>query len=417
MNDSREYSIWNTPLSELLRGRIRQGTFKVEQRIDAFATVRQSDLPESAKSMIVQVVKKTRLWKHEKQEIAEEMVAHFADGIAAGGRAEDLIATFGDVRKAAKLMRRAKKRNRPLWWRLMRGSAQALACFVLFYIGLVLLLSLRHPYLRTDYLAILNASTPNAPESDRAWPIYRDAWAKARIWKFDDAPLRVSDERTARWSRPGDDRWPDAVAFLRDRQQLLNALREAGQKPSLGWEFRTAGMETWPAEDRAAFTDQAASTKPVGTWISDKLMAQSMIGILLPYLSQMRVSATLLAADLRWAASEGDADRVLADYRALVGMARQCGEAPILVNQLVELGILGVADATLMEINHSSPQSLEKCRVELLHVMSSMSMLKMNLAGERMCFMDMVQRVYSDDGKGDGTPTLDGMRVMGSLSR
>lgn len=420
MNDTRarEYTIWNTPLSVLLRGKIGPGTFKVEQRIDPLATVRQSDLPEPAKVMIAQVLKKTRLWEYEKQEIAEELLAHFADGITAGGRVEDLIASFGDVRKAAKLMRRAKKRNRPLWWKLMRGSARAFAWFLLFYIGLALLLSLRHPNPRTDYVALLNTSTANAPESDRAWPIYRDAWTKARMWKFDDASLRVSDDRTARWSRPGDDRWPDAVAFLRDHQQLLDSLREAGQKPSLGWEFRTGGMETWPAEDRAAFTDQPASKKPANTLFSDELMAHSTIAILLPYLSEMRASATLLAADIRWAASEGDAKRVLADYRALVGMARQCGEAPILVNQLVELGILAVADETLMAINQSSPQSLEKCRVELLHVMaSSTPMLKMNLAGERMCFMDMVQRVYSDDGEGDGAPTLDGMRVMGNLSR
>jgi len=31
-------------------------------------------------------VKNTRLWKHERQEIAEEMVAHFADGIGPAGR-------------------------------------------------------------------------------------------------------------------------------------------------------------------------------------------------------------------------------------------------------------------------------------------------------------------------------------------
>ena len=64
MNDIREYTIWNTPLSVLLRGRIGPGAAK--QRIDAVATVRQSDLPEPAKAMIVQVIKKTRLWKYEK---------------------------------------------------------------------------------------------------------------------------------------------------------------------------------------------------------------------------------------------------------------------------------------------------------------------------------------------------------------
>ena len=66
MNDVREYTIWNTPLSELLRGRIGPGAAKARQWIDAVATVRQSDLPEPAKAMIVQVIRKTRLWKYEK---------------------------------------------------------------------------------------------------------------------------------------------------------------------------------------------------------------------------------------------------------------------------------------------------------------------------------------------------------------
>src|SRR5688500_15815926 len=90
-----------TPLLDLLRGRV-SGRLDVRRRLDASA------LPPAARVLVGRVVKRTRLWRVEKLDVAEELVSHFADGLAAGESADDLVAAFGDERQAARLIRRAK---------------------------------------------------------------------------------------------------------------------------------------------------------------------------------------------------------------------------------------------------------------------------------------------------------------------
>ena len=46
--------------------------------------------------------------------MADELIAHFADARDAG--TADPVAAFGDARAAAKLIRRGKRRGRPLVW-------------------------------------------------------------------------------------------------------------------------------------------------------------------------------------------------------------------------------------------------------------------------------------------------------------
>ena len=84
-----------------------------------------SGLSTEVQDVIRRVVTGTRLWRRERHALTIELIAHFGDGLDAGRSAEDLIKTFGDPKLAAKLMRRAKKRNRPLWWQIGRRSLQA----------------------------------------------------------------------------------------------------------------------------------------------------------------------------------------------------------------------------------------------------------------------------------------------------
>ena len=58
-------------------------------------------------------------------EVARELCAHFRDGLASGASPEALRGAFGDTRRAAQLLTRARKRLRPLWWRASRRAASA----------------------------------------------------------------------------------------------------------------------------------------------------------------------------------------------------------------------------------------------------------------------------------------------------
>jgi hypothetical protein len=99
----------NTPLRDLLRGRITG-------RLGYESTILRANLSPQIRDLIRRVVRGTRLWRLEKVDVASELIAHFLDGREAGATFEQMIESFGDEKAAARLIRRAKIRNRPLLW-------------------------------------------------------------------------------------------------------------------------------------------------------------------------------------------------------------------------------------------------------------------------------------------------------------
>src|SRR5688572_21701199 len=107
---------------DILRGRQADDATAPVVRRNIEGLIDDAAIPEPAKALVRRVVRRTRLWRRERRDVAGELIAHFADGLAAGETAEGLVEAFGDERRAARLIRRAKRRNRPLAWHVMRGS-------------------------------------------------------------------------------------------------------------------------------------------------------------------------------------------------------------------------------------------------------------------------------------------------------
>ena len=79
-------------------------------------------LPISVEEYIKLIVKKMRYRRKVRQDVLEELTAHFEDELKdcktdedRQQKAKELIAGFGDVKLLAVLLRRAKKRCRSLW--------------------------------------------------------------------------------------------------------------------------------------------------------------------------------------------------------------------------------------------------------------------------------------------------------------
>src|SRR5262249_44930659 len=114
-----------TPMRDLFRGR-------VSGRLDLHCHIGKSGLPAEAGAVIENLVRKTGLWPLEKVEVADELIAHFADGLESGHTMDELTKSFGDTQQTAKLIRRAQKRKRPLIWHALR----ALGWFVVAMVAL-----------------------------------------------------------------------------------------------------------------------------------------------------------------------------------------------------------------------------------------------------------------------------------------
>ena len=112
------HRLWHTRWRDLARG-------NVDGSLNWRALVAAEDLPANVRSLIEQVVGRTRLWRSEKVDVAREIVAHFQDGLEAGASSEQLIESFGDPRQAAKLIGRAKRRGRSLLWQFWHWACLA----------------------------------------------------------------------------------------------------------------------------------------------------------------------------------------------------------------------------------------------------------------------------------------------------
>ena len=98
-------------------------------------------LPACAEEYIQLIVKKMRYRRKVRQEVQEELTAHFTDELKdcetdedRQQKAKQLIAEFGDVKLLAVLLRRAKKRCRPLWRTAVVRSFQVFGIIVIYFI-------------------------------------------------------------------------------------------------------------------------------------------------------------------------------------------------------------------------------------------------------------------------------------------
>ena len=122
-----------------------------------------SALPPIVQEYIDGIVHKMGYRKSVRQEVHQELTAHFSDALRdctdptlRQQRAESLLADFGDAVLLAQLIRRGKIRCRPWWRTAVVRSLQAVACLfvlLLLYIGWF---SCGIPKVRIDYLQMLN---------------------------------------------------------------------------------------------------------------------------------------------------------------------------------------------------------------------------------------------------------------------
>ncbi len=117
-------------------------------------------LPSEAIEYINAVIKKMRYRRKVRADVRAELTAHFEDALRDCDSdnertklAADLIAKFGEPKILAKLIRRGKKRCRPLWQQVIAQAAGIIAVVFLLYTAWFVT---GKPVIETDYLALLN---------------------------------------------------------------------------------------------------------------------------------------------------------------------------------------------------------------------------------------------------------------------
>ncbi len=393
-----------TPVSDLLRGRI--GPCPPAVRVGWREIVEAAGLPAVLAGRVSRVVHATRLWSREKVQVARELVAHFQDGLEAGRGQSELLDSFGDERQVASLIRRAKLRDRPAIWKLTHASACALqivfALVVLVYAVQALRVYGRSPNVVRNFLAEWNAAPLLVPEAERAWPVYQ----AAALQRHADVPLYETSDLN-----PTSPRWGELAAYVAENAAALELYRRAASMPKLG-----AVLEAKPDDEcirRLYFIDPTSFSSTPENPI--------FVSVWSPQCVPLRQAARLLMLDARVAAIDGDPERCAADIEAMIGAAGHTLQLRLLLSDLVGLTIGYQACRATKSVLHKHPDVLSDTQLARLShrlaVLGGGAEVRLNLASEYAMFEDILQRLYTDDGRGDGQPTPEMLSVALSATR
>jgi len=265
--------------------------------------------------------------------------------------------------------------------------------FIVVYGAWILVAMTRVPTITVDYVALLNEKAAAVPEEERAWPFYRTAGVALRHSPMPSNIFWEEEIEVPTW--PAQEGWNHFDEWIEHHASTLDAIYEGTSKEGSGFllsgQVSDADKELWPSEYAAQQTQQPSNG--------------FVIAIVLPQLSPFRQMAQLLSIDAKVAASNGDAKRCLQDIESMLNLGTHAREHPVLISDLVSHSIYSMAFTTIGQIMVYEPTLFSKRQFATVeHALAQLeNHLSIRLDGERYFMLDVLQRIYTDDGNGDGS--------------
>jgi len=328
------------------------------------------NLPACVCEFIRGVVKKMRYRRKVRQDVQNELTAHFEDELKEyktdeerRQKAQQLIAEFGDVKLLAVLLRRAKKRCRPFWRSVVARTFQAVGILILCLVLYVIWFYSGGPVITTNYLADLNrAVRPVADETLNAAPIYDQA-----IQKIKAVPDEISELLGETYDEATPQQRQRMQQWLRDNRELFEMLAAGAQKPYYWREYKS--------------NDDTAE----------------MMAVLVPDLQYFR---RLVFALRWWICTSAEQDRyedAFSGIKSLYCLGQHLKGDSTFVEQLVGIATEALAAGTLRQIlwDHTiESATLAQLQRELQQIVADEN-FTISLKAERLVTYDVIQRSFT----------------------
>lgn len=357
--------------------------------IARFGEVQENQLREFVEG----VVRSTKLWRSEKNEVRLELTDHLNDGADAGRSLEQLIQDFGSPQVAARLIRKAKIRNRPwswhVWYRTFQFSA---ACIFIALGGVLLLLARLHlarsgP--RTDEVGNFDRQNAKIAVADRGWPEYREG-----LVLLDRTPLKAigKTEGLDLMAVPTDPQWARVIQYLDANAKSVALFLKAAERPRLGYIYRDPTNDPWLS---IIGNRPSAEIYPLN---------EPRDGILLPHYQDLGYVRNLFQASALKALENKDLPEFRRYRQAQANLGRQIlAESEFIVVQSIGRASVGCAMSLLrhLVIDYSellSDEALQTCRQQLdsIQVETTIS----GIESLRLESDHFLQSIYSPEASG-----------------
>ncbi|MHC4648033.1 MAG: hypothetical protein ACYTBJ_21445, partial [Planctomycetota bacterium] len=292
------------------------------------------NLPAAAAEFIRLVIKRMRYRKSVRSDVMAELAAHFEDALKdcksedeREQRAQQLIDDFGDLKLLGILLRRAKKRCRPLWRMAVLRACQTAAVLIVCFVIYVAWFVTGKPNINVDYVELFNQTNrPQILNEDNSWPYYQKAIEL----------LVKPDDQTKKYANV----W-DLIETLNTR--LANIPEDERDK-----------IELWIEQNESAWQQfAAASSRPycyreyqVGEGNKDKWV----LGILLPHLRPLAVLTRLAILRSLLEADRGRSRQALETALVVVRAGSHWQDKAVLIEQLVGLAMSRMGHERILNI-------------------------------------------------------------------
>lgn len=345
-------------------------------------------LPQCARDYIKSVIRKMGYRKKVRDEVMEELAGHFDDAIrgcetteAKEEKARELISKFGDSSLLGKLIRRGKKRCRSLWRTVVVRTFQAIGIFILLVIFYCVHLSLGKPSVRVNYVEQMNElSRSISDESLNAAPIYEKA-----------IELYAANS-------PGEEDNEQAHTTADILKKLYDKKIDEMDEEEIG------ALKGWLVDIESAIAlFKQASEKPMCSFERESADG-TLLNVTLPELSKLRHITQALCLRARLIASEGQIEDAFDDLVTCYRAGGHLRGKRTIIEQLVGMATEKIANQEIFSIlnNYEISSAQLKELYEKWHAVYSQKDWLVHFDTERLLVQDMIQRCYTDDGKGSG---------------
>jgi hypothetical protein len=332
------------------------------------------NLPPSAADFLKLIIKNMRYRKSIRQDVMIELAAHFEDQLKdckteqeKEQKAKQLIEQFGDPKMLGVLLRRAKKRCRPLWRTVVVRAFQTAGVFILCLIAYVIWFVSGKPVITTDYVAEFNRLVrPAADETQNAFPLYEKA---IQLMK-------------------GNSDYNDVKGLLGKKYEEANSV-EKGK------------IEKFITANKGDFDLVIAGSGKPYYWrtYQNKDPNSGMMGILMPGLADFRKLAWRLVWRAQLSAEQGHFEDAFKDLTACYHFGQQIRQGnKVLIEQLVGIAIEALSVQGIRSILDA--QKIDSAVLEALQQDMEKAIANenftVNFIAEKLFMYDEIQRCFTD---------------------
>jgi len=349
------------------------------------------NLPPVASEYIEAIIRKMRYRWKVRQEVKTELAGHFTDALAdcqtkdeRQEKAQQLIDEFGDAKLLATLIRRGKKRCRPLWRTMVARSFQALGLAVLLLIVYVVWFFSGRPNITTDYVAQMNRiARPVADDNLNASLFYRKA-----AESFEDS----------------------YDGFVKEHSDLLAiSYNEATGE-------QKEALSKWIAANTEIFgLFYAGAAKP---YYWPKYEGHEALSVLLPNLNEFRNLTRTLCWRAWLRAEQGLYKDAFEDLKVCYRFGSHSKGDKTLIEQLVGIAIETLTSRTLRDMlsKHKFDQQALAALQEDWEELILHEDFAISVRVEKMLVYDELQRCFTDSRIGDSHLYLKRLAVLRDLT-